>query len=186
MIRLIFGDAGYLADIRIYPSARVRALVSSGDLDASIAARFWDIDGIVLFSEEPFGEPKIALFWGDGASDVTSLAQLDGKVVIVPLGQFTPVALLRQKAPHAILEQPRDFAAAIAMLTKGRADYLLDWQNPVQSELDRLGLRLKHLDLPPEYTYVVISRRVPDATTVIHRIDAEMRRLAAEGKLPMR
>jgi len=186
MIRRIFENAGYRADVRVYPSVRVRSLVTSGDLDASIASRFWDTDGIALYSEQPFGEPKIGLFWTDPKNDVTSLAQLDGKVVIVPLGQFTPAALLRLKAPHAVIEQSRDFAGAIAMLTNGRADYLLDWEGPVQSELDRLGLKVRQLKLPPEYTYVVVSRRVPDAVAIVHRIDAAMRRLVAEGKLPLR
>jgi len=182
----ILDEAGYRADVRAYPSVRVRALVESGDLDISIATRVWDKDNIVLFPDTPFGEQKIGLFWRGTAHDVGSLAQLDGKTVIVPLGQFTPAALLKKKAPLAIMRESRDFEGAIAMLQNGRADYLLDWENPVRSQLDHLGLTLRHLSLPPVYTYVVVGRRVPDAEGIIRRIDAVMKKLTAEGKLPQR
>lgn len=186
MLLKILGEAGYQADIRVYPSVRVRAMVESGDLDMSIATKVWDKDGIAFYVKHPFGEQKIALYWRDVARDVHSLAELDGRTVIVPLGQFTPAAMLRNKAPLAHLRESRDFEGAVTMLQNGRADYLLDWKNPVESQLDRLGLSLRHLDLPPVQTYVVIGRQVRGAQTIIGRVDAVMARYNADKTLPLR
>lgn len=186
MLLKILSEAGYRADIRVYPSVRVRALVASGELDMSIATKIWDADGIALFSKQPFGEQKIGLFWRDPLSDVASLAQVNGKSVIVPLGQFTPAALLKEAAPRAAILEARDFEGAIAMLKNGRANYLLDWVNPVQSHLALLGLTLRRLDLPPVYTYVVMGRRTESGGAMMERIDAVMTRLTVEGALPLR
>lgn len=184
IVESILREAGYATDLHIFPVGRVHALLDEGDVDLSIATPFFDTDGSMIFSEIPFGNIQVSLFFREGAPGVTSLADLDGKTVIVPFGQSTPLAMAQQAAPNSQILEPRTHENALHMLRSGRADYLLDWRDPIVTLLTERKEHLRQLDLPPQHSYFVLSRHRNDAETVIQRLNLAMRKLIGETGLP--
>lgn len=184
IVNSILHEAGYVAELHIYPVGRVHALIEDGSVDVGVATHFFDIDGSMIFTDTPFGSIRIALFFREGVHGATSLAELDGKTVIVPFGQSTPLAMIQQAAPNAQILDPRTHENALHMLRSGRANYLLDWRDPIASLLAERREHLRFLDLPPQHSYFVLSRRRKDAEIVVQRLDLAMRKLIGEGGLP--
>jgi ABC-type amino acid transport substrate-binding protein len=184
IVEAIFREAGYGTDLHIYPIGRVHALIEDGSVDVSVATRFFDTDGSMIFTDTPFGSIQISLFFREGVPGVASLAELDGKAVIIPIGQSTPLAMLQQAAPNAQILQPRTHENALHMLRSSRANYLLDWRDPIITLLTERKERLRHLDLPPEHSYFVIPRHRKDAEDLVRRLDLAMKKLIGQDGLP--
>jgi polar amino acid transport system substrate-binding protein len=182
IVTSILREAGYDTDLHIYPVGRVHALIEEGSVDVSIGTRYFDPDGAMLFTETPFSTIWIALFSREDSPPVDSLAKLNGKNVIVPFGQSTPLAMVRQAAPNAHILQPRTHENALHMLRSGRADYLLDWRDPIVTLITQRKEHFRRFDMPAQHTYFVVSRRRKDAETVVKRLDEAMKRIAgADG-----
>ena len=177
LVESILREAGYQTDLRILPIGRVRALLDEGEVDVTIATHYLDPD-ISLFSKTPFGNIWISLFSREDAPVVTSLAELDGKDVIVPIGQLTPLSALQHAASNAHVLEARTHENALHMLRSGRADYLLDWRDPIVTLLAQRKEHFRQVDLPPEHSYFAVSRHRKDAEELLLRLDAAMMRLA--------
>ena len=183
LVEAVLREAGYAADLRIFPIGRVRALIDEGSIDVTIATPYFYPD-TRCFTRTPFGTLWVSVFSRADAPGVTSLADLDGKDVIVPFGQVTPQAMLQQAAPNAHILEPRTHENALHMLRSGRANYLLDWRNPIVTLLAQKKEDFRQFDLPAQHTYFVVSYHRQDVDEVVRRLDSAMERLTREGILP--
>ncbi len=94
--------------------------------------------------------------------------------------------------PNALLNDPllairqhrtNTHSAALEMLQRRRADFLLDYQLPVEQSRLRLGMReLPYVQLQRVPLKLIVSRHVPDAEALRDALDLAYERLQAAGE----
>jgi ABC-type amino acid transport substrate-binding protein len=187
LLEKIVHKAGYSTNFKLFPTNRLLALVRDGQVDVSVATKAWEPENVGLFSRIAFGTIDICLFWRDDAARVGTIEAIDGKDVIVPLGQSTMLAILKKKAPKAVVMDATDHVSGVLMLQHGRADYLLDWEVPALANMAAHGIAVPpHLRVLGLSSYVIVSKSNPQAAEIMAKIDAAMESMRTAGDVPLR
>jgi polar amino acid transport system substrate-binding protein len=87
--------------------------------------------------------------------------------------------------PHLAIKQHRTgtHTAALEMLQRRRADYLLDYQTPVEQARRRLGMgELPFIQLQRIPLKLIISRHTPGAEALRDALDRAYEELQAAGE----
>jgi polar amino acid transport system substrate-binding protein len=81
------------------------------------------------------------------------------------------------------LHRTATHTSALEMLKHRRADYLLDYQVPVDQALKRLGMEaLPHVELHQVAIRFIVSRHAKDSQTVVDSLDRAYAEMAASGE----
>lgn len=144
LTRKLLNQAGYQADIRIMPAARIVQGLQSGRV------HLWPgivqkpgLAGHTLATERDLGKAIINLYYRPGESVPELPAALAGKRLIL-ITNFTFVESLIEdlRDPGLELEYVTSIShiGAVQMLLKGRGDYLLEYPSQVDAATRELGI----------------------------------------------
>lgn len=144
LTRMLLDQAGYRADIRIMPAARIWRGLESGSVD------LWpgilnkpDLEEHTLLTERDLGQVGIDLYYRPGEPEPVLPDALAGKRLILITNYTYVTSLMETLSDPALgLEQVTSIShmGALQMLLKGRGDYLLDYQVQVDAATQELGI----------------------------------------------
>jgi len=183
----IFERAGYRAQFRAFPSARLYAALKSGAVD--------------LWPGAP-GKPELAADTLEGRATLAQISlnlyhrsdtpppkvpeSLRKRGVIIIGGyNYWPVVnqMLHDPQLGIRLHRTSSHASALEMLQHRRADYLLDYQIPVNQALQHLGTQaLPYVNVHKVPIRFIASRRLSDSQAVLDALDRAYAEMAAAGE----
>ena len=178
--------AGYRANFRAYPSARLYAGLRDGRVHLWPGAP--DKPGLAthtLESRTQVGEIALNLYFRRD----TLLPRIpddlrDRGLILISGYSYWPRInqLLEDPAVAIRLHRTRTHSAALDMLQHGRGDFLLDYQSPVNQARAELGMaELPFIQLQRLPLKLIVSRNAPDAEALRDALDRAYLELRAEG-----
>ena len=176
----LFSEAGIPWHAQDYPPKRMFANLRTGASKFSMLVNAESLlQGCCLVSKEPIALVEIRAFYRKDSDPVHSMEALVGKSVITIEGYSYAGYLSDIKNPDNRIENnpaPSHFSA-FAMLSKGRAEYVLDYAFPAVEVLQKNPISgLSSSTLKQAYVYLILHKDYPDAVNVMQRLE----RIAAD------
>ncbi|MDF3867920.1 transporter substrate-binding domain-containing protein [Pseudomonas denitrificans (nom. rej.)] len=186
MVRRILLKAGYRADFRPLPSARLYLGLQDGSVQlwAGAPGKPELLDS-TLECERVLGHVELNLYRLATRSSPKLPEGLSGSRVILISGYsyWRPITeMLGDPKLQLEVHRTSTHTAALQMLERGRGDYLIDYQTPVEQarrELNMAPLAFDTLYSVP--TKLIVSRLTPDAEGLRAQLDHAYDELQAAG-----
>jgi len=179
--------AGYRAEIRSLPSARVYAGLRDGSVQIWPGAPGKpDLAEHTLESRVKLGEISLNLYFRQDTPTPRIPEDLAGRNIILITGySYWKPASDFLDDPKLGLQQHRTttHGSALEMLQRHRGDYLLDYLTPVEQARKRLGMaELPHVVLRRVPLHLIVSKHAPNSTALRDALDRAYEELRAQGE----
>lgn len=186
LVDRLVSEAGYDAEIRILPAARIWLGLETGDI------HIWPgvldkpgLDEHALLTERDLGQVIINLYYLPGEPAPMWPQGLRGKSLIM-ITNFTYTSELKRVLADPQLQltllQSNSHQGALQMLLRGRGDYLLDYGAQVEPMLAEMGgTALSFIRVAEQPMRLVLSRHTGFAEQLRQDLDAAFDRLHAQG-----
>lgn len=179
--------AGYRAELRSYPSARLYNALQDGSVHVWPGAPGKvELRGHTLETHTKLGEIVLNLYFRRDTLIPRLPEDLKGRGVIMISGYtyWQPVNEMLND-PQLGIEQHRTgtHTAALEMLKHRRGDFLLDYQTPVEQARRRLGMvELPYVELLRIPLKLIVSNKAPGAEALRDALDRAYAELQAAGE----
>lgn len=179
--------AGYRAELRSYPSARLYNALQDGSVHVWPGAPGKvELRGHTLETHTKLGEIVLNLYFRRDTLIPRLPEDLKGRGVIMISGYtyWQPVNEMLND-PQLGIEQHRTgtHTAALEMLKHRRGDFLLDYQTPVEQARRRLGMvELPYVELLRIPLKLIVSNKTPGAEALRDALDRAYAELQATGE----
>lgn len=186
LVRKLLDEAGYEAQARILPAARIWLGLESGEV------HLWPgvlnkpgLDEHTLLTGRDLGQVNINLYYLPGKPTPQWPRGLRGNSLIM-ITNFTYTNALKNTLLDPELDltiyKSSSHKGAVEMLQRGRGDYLLDYRAQVDVVLAQLeDVRLQHIEVAVQPMRLVLSRHSGFAEQLRMDLDAAFDRLRAQG-----
>ncbi|MBD9517811.1 MULTISPECIES: substrate-binding periplasmic protein [unclassified Pseudomonas] len=192
MVRRILLKAGYRADFRPLPSARLYLGLQDGSVQLWAGAPGKpELLGSTLECERVLGHVELNLYrLASRPSPKLPEGLTTSRVILISgYSYWRPITeMLADPKLQLEVHRTSTHTAALQMLERGRGDYLIDYQTPVEQarrELNMAPLAFDNLYSVP--TKLIVSRHAPDAEGLRAQLDHaydELQSAGYEMKLP--
>jgi ABC-type amino acid transport substrate-binding protein len=176
LLNVLFKKAGMSWHGASYPAKRLMSNLESGETNFSILVKNPVLDKCCIYSRNPVWNDELRVYYQAGKMPIRKKEDLVGKQVITLAGFAYGGLITFITDPQNQIQNhiAQSHAAAFQMLEAGRADYVLDYAEPVTAAgLSRNAGGELHSDvLDTVYMYFVISRSYPNASAVLDRLEA--------------
>jgi polar amino acid transport system substrate-binding protein len=179
--------AGYRAELRSYPSARLYSALQDGSVQVWPGAPGKaELHEHTLEARTQLGEIILNLYFRPDTLMPRLPEDLQGRGVIMISGYtyWLPVNQMIDD-PQLAVQQHRTgtHAAALEMLQRHRGDFLLDYQTPVELARRRLGIpELPFIQLQRIPLKLIVSSHAPGAEALRDALDRAYAELQAAGE----
>lgn len=183
----LLAHAGYRAEVRAYPSARLYSDLRDGRVHIWPGAPGKpELAEDTLETRTQVGEIVLNLYFRRDTLLPRIPEDLQGRGMILISGYtyWQPTNALLDD-PALAIQQHRtgSHTAALEMLQRRRGDFLLDYQTPVEQARRRLGMaELPFVQLQRLPLKLIVSRRAPDAEALRDALDRAYAELSAAGE----
>ncbi len=187
LVEHLLRQAGYRAQMRALPSARLYAGLQDGSVQLWPGAPGKpDLLGHTLVSRNKLGEISLNLYFRRDTLLPRIPEDLAGRGIILiggysywkPITDFLDDPLLQMQQ-----HRTSTHAAALEMLQRRRGDFLLDYQNPVETTRRRLGMNeLPFVELQRLPLHLIISKHTPNGAALRDALDRAYEELEAAGE----
>lgn len=187
--RRLTEQAGLSAELTPYPPARLYHNLATGSTELTLGATGNPaISEHVLTGKEVIGWIDLRLYYPAGQAAPQLPHDLQGKRLLLIHGftYWAPQArqLLDDAGLQLRLSKAHTHVAAIELLQRGRSDYLLDYQPPIEEALAQSGGgKLQGLTLHSLPVSLLLSRHSPRAEALLARLERAYDELKASGEL---
>lgn len=186
LTRMLLQQAGYRADIRVMPPARIWRGLDSGEV------HLWpgilnkpDLESHTLLTGRDLGQVGINLYYRAGEAAPALPADLAGKrLVLITNYTYIKSLLGTLHDPSLGLEHvsSNSHTGALQMLLLGRGDYLLDYRVQVDAAARELGIASPpFVQVAEQPMRFVLSLRSGFAAQLRRDLDRAFDELAAQG-----
>lgn len=187
LTRRVFEHAGYQAEFRAFPSARLYAALKNGTVDLWPGAPGKpELVADTLEGRETLTHISLNLYHRSDTPPPNVPESLSEQGVIIIGGyNYWPQVnqMLNDPQLDIRLHRTSSHASALEMLRLRRADYLLDYQIPVSQTLQRLGMpALPFVNIHKVPIRFIASRRLSDSQAVLDALDRAYAEMAAAGE----
>lgn len=184
--RRIVEGAGYTAEFRGLPSARLYAALKDGSVDIWPGAPGKpELVAYTLEGSETLSSISLNLYHRPETAKPTVPEGLNKRGVIILNGyNYWPAVnqMLHDPQLNIRLHRAANHASALQMLRHRRADYLLDYQIPVSQTLQQLGMQpLPYVTVHQVPIRFIVSRRLKDGQQVLDALDRAYADMVASG-----
>jgi len=176
-------EVGYQLTPLALPTKRLKKYIASGKVDLWLGIKpSNELKALVIAGKQQVGTVLLNIY---ALTDqkTTQLSDLNGKRLIVIRGYSYGGAIdyIRDKNNHISIEITNDHESAFSMLAKGRADYLLAYQQPSQLALQHVKINNvtvnKLFELP---VFFIVSKQVSNAKDLIAKLDQALLKICEE------
>ena len=187
LTRRLLEHAGYQAEIRSYPGARLYSDLRDGSVHVWPGAPGKpELAEHTLETRTQVGEIALNLYFRRDTLLPRIPEDLRGRGMILISGYtyWQPTnALLADPALAIQQHRTGSHTAALEMLQRRRGDFLLDYQMPVEQARRRLGMaELPFMQLQRVPLKLIVSRHVPGAEALRDALDRAYEELSAAGE----
>lgn len=187
LTKRLLEHAGYRAELRSYPSARLYNRLRDGSVHIWPGAPGKpELAEHTLETRSQLGQIVLNLYFRRDTLLPRIPEDLQGRGVITISGySYWPQTNALLQDPLLAIKQHRTttHSAALEMLQRRRADFLLDYQLPVEQSRRRLGMReLPYVQLQRVPLKLIVSRHAPDAEALRDALDRAYQELQAAGE----
>lgn len=183
----LLAHAGYRAELRSYPGARLYAALQDGSVQLWPGAPGKpELAAHTLETRNRLGEIVLNLYFRRDTLLPRIPEDLKGRGVILISGYTywqQSNALINDPSLGITQHRTGTHTAALEMLHRRRADFLLDYQAPVEQARRRLGMaELPFIRLQRMPLKLILSRHAPGAEALRDALDRAYEELQAEGQ----
>lgn len=187
LTRRVLARAGFQAQFRGLPSARLYAALQNGSVDLWPGAPGKpELRSDTLEGRETLAHISLNLYHRPDTPRPTMPSSLRKRGVIIIGGyNYWPQVnqMLHDPQLQIRLHRTATHTSALEMLKHRRADYLLDYQVPVSQALKRLGMEaLPHVELHKVAIRFIVSRHADHSQTVVNSLDRAYAEMSAAGE----
>ena len=187
LTRRLLMQAGYPADIRSAPSARLYGGLADGSIHLWPGAPgVPQLKGLTLESRYQVAEVNLNLYHrSDTPAPALPEGLRDKRVILLTGYTYRPPVSDWLKDPQLGIKptQTSSHASALAMLKLRRGDFLIDYQSPVERELQaRNQPPLPYITLHRLPIKLIISRAAPNSRQLRDDLDRAYETLRAAGE----
>ncbi|MFG3453638.1 substrate-binding periplasmic protein [Stutzerimonas stutzeri] len=187
LTRRVLARAGFKAQFRGLPSARLYAALQNGSVDLWPGAPGKpELRSDTLEGRETLAHISLNLYHRPDTPRPTMPSSLRKRGVIIIGGyNYWPQVnqMLHDPQLQIRLHRTATHTSALEMLKHRRADYLLDYQVPVSQALKRLGMEaLPHVELHKVAIRFIVSRHADHSQTVVNSLDRAYAEMSAAGE----
>lgn len=187
LTRRVAEEAGFDLEFEYLPVTRAYFYLRTGGID--VWPGLTDVPALEGEVLETFVSPmsiQLSAFGMEEQQPVSHFNDLRDKTLILISG-YTYGGLaerLEQTAGIAVTEAP-NHRAAVAMLSRGRGDYLLDYQEPVKAVLEEFPVQgIREYPVRIRNTAWIFSLANPRSSQLRDAFDDAYLRLAERGEVP--
>ncbi|MGM0772509.1 MAG: substrate-binding periplasmic protein [Pseudomonadota bacterium] len=189
LTRRVAEEAGYDVDFQLLPISRAYHYLRTGGIDVWPGATdIPDLEGEILESfVSPF--PLQLSAWGlENTPKVSRFDDLTGQTLILISG-YTHSGLdsILESSPEITVIYARNHRAGVAMLERGRGDYLLNFQQAVMAVLEEFRVPgIREYPVRTRNAAWIFSLANPRSAQLRNEFDDAYLRLAERGDVPPR
>jgi len=185
IIRKTLDRAGVKYVMSGFPPKRLYLNLADGTTQLFMGIRgVPEYEGHVLYSNIKAEEIEVRLYTLKDKPLLRSLNDLKGKKVITQrgYGYGGMVTFLEDPANNITVDPTDGHDLLFKKLIRGRADYLLDYNQPAESVIKKDKITgLKYSIIKKLKVQFIISKQTPDAENLLKKIDAAYLALKKEG-----
>lgn len=187
LTRRVAEEAGYDLDFQYLPVSRAYFYLRTGGID------IWPgVTGVPALENEVLESfvsplPFQLSAWGmEDAPSISHFRDLNNKTLILISGYtYGGLAARLESTPGITVTEAPNHEAAVAMLKRGRGDYLLDYQDPVRAVLKEFPVRgIREYPVRTRNAAWIFSLANPKSSQLRDEFDDAYLRLAARGEVP--
>lgn len=187
LTRRVANEAGYDVNFRYLPVSRAYYYLRTGGID--IWPGVTDVPALEGEVLESFVSPLPFTLsaWGmENMPPVSHFDDLKDKTLILISGYtYGGLADHLARTPGISITEAPNHQAAVAMLNRGRGDYLLDYQDPVNAVLEEFPIRgIREYPVRTRNAAWVFSLANPRSAQLRNEFDDAYLRLAERGEVP--
>lgn len=172
---VLFAKAGVPWHAKGYPAARMFEHLRNGSAEFSMLVKAPVLQECCLVSRKPVARTEIRIYRSAEKAAVKSRDDLVGKRVITILGYSYGglLTFIDDKKNGIVNNVAETHESALAMLERGRADYLIDYTGPVTEVLALHPVKNLAFDVLDRLeVHLVLSRKRVDAPQLMARLEA--------------
>ncbi|MCH8498860.1 MAG: transporter substrate-binding domain-containing protein [Marinobacter sp.] len=166
---------GLTVEYRERPPARLFREVADGDIQVTMAAKdHQTLQTIALQSKAPVISSEIRVYRRHDTPAITSVNALQGQhlILITNYAYGALTSYIRDPAHNIQVEQATTHKAALGMLKLGRADYLLNYREPMEALLAEESTNNITCDLiAPIDIHFYVSRAYTNAESLLASLE---------------
>lgn len=174
LVGAILARAGVEYEIACYPGARLMASLRDGSAHVAMLIRHPDILDAVQYGTQPMAYLDLTAYRMAATPPLGRIDNSRGKSVILLRGYGYGgwIDFFKDPTNGLMLSYADSRAAAIRMLSSGHGDYLIDYADPAALALAQTQAPGLHSEsLVRLETYFLVSKKAPDATGLLRRIE---------------
>ncbi len=183
----VFPEAGYEWGAVSYPVKRLVEYLISGDLDIWMGLKTLpDFIGNTYIWDEIVASLFLNAYTMGDNLPVIKKEDLAGKSVIILRGYSYGgwIHYIKDKKNNVAYVKANKHLSALKMLQAKRADYLLDYREPIDRALKNISMsELKHNQISSLPCYFIVSKKVKDGVDIINRLEKVFLQKKKDGLL---
>lgn len=185
LARLVVNDAGYKITTKSYPPKRVSKVVSEGQADLYFGLKtLSDFRSGVLVSKTNLDSIELRAYNVRNLPDLKTKEDLKDKTILILRGySYGDWGNYIRNPNNNIDYQVADsHTQALRILTRRPVDYLLDYKLPVKLALAEVEVpNLRYNTVFTLEPHIIISKKVPNAESVLNKLEASYKKLFPNG-----
>lgn len=183
----VFPEAGYEWTALSYPVKRMAEYLGSGDIDIWMGLKTLPsfIDKTYI-GNKIVAELQLNAYTIGDKSSIVKKEDLVGKSVIILRGYSYGgwVKFITDKKNNVFYINANKHVSALKMLKAKRADYLLDYKEPVELAMDNIEIsNLQHNKVSSLPCYFIVTRQLPDGAEIIKKLETVFLEMKKNGQL---
>lgn len=187
LTRRVAEEAGYDLDFRYLPVSRAYHYLRTGGID--IWPGVTDVPALENEVLESFVSPfpfQLSAWAMEGTPPVHHFNDLNDRTLILISGYtYGGLAARLESTPGISVTEAPNHWAAVAMLTRGRGDYLLDYQDPVRVVLEDSPVTgIREYPVRVRNAAWIFSLANPGSSELRDEFDDAYLRLSEQGEVP--
>lgn len=187
LTRRVAEEAGYDLDFRFLPVSRAYFYLRTGGID--VWPGVTDVPALAGEVLESYVSPlpfQLSAWGKKDAPPVRHFNDFKNKTLILIAGYtYGGLAERLERTPGIKVTEAPNHGAAVAMLNRGRGDYLLDYQDPVNAVLGEFPVRgMREYPVRIRNAAWMFSLANPRSSQLREEFDDAYLRLAERGEVP--
>lgn len=183
----VFPTAGYEWSALPYPVKRLSEYMGSGDIDVWMGLKTLPaFVGKTYAGDVPIAYLLLNAYTTGDNPPVTQKEHLSGKSVIIMRGYSYGgwINYIMDKKNNVSYLRANKHASALKMLKAKRADYLLDYKEPIEMALETVSVsELKINKISSLPCYFVVTKQLPDGAEIVTRLETVFLKMKENGQL---